>query len=115
MLLTIKKQLLPRKRLIVCSFYNKKTTKMSIIISNGDLIELIKKKKPESIEEVPVLDNVNGKANNNVDELVIDSEADKFLVLFVKILNEKHIKYHTRFRRRSRCNSGHVNKNCLQN
>ena len=45
MLLTIKKQLLPRKRLIVCSFYNKKATKMSIIISNGDLIELIKKKE----------------------------------------------------------------------
>ena len=43
MLLTIKKQLLPRKRLIVCSLYNKKATKMSIIISNGDLIELIKK------------------------------------------------------------------------
>ena len=37
------------------------------------------------------MDNVNGKANNNVDELVIDSEADKFLVLFEKIFNEKLI------------------------
>ena len=64
---------------------------MSIIISNGDLIEVIKKKKLESIEEVSVSDNVDGKANKNVDELVIDSEADKFLVLFEKIFNEKHI------------------------
>ena len=30
-------------------------------------------------------------ANNSVDELVIDSEADKFLVLFEKIFTEKHI------------------------
>ena len=56
MFLTIKEQLLPKKRL-----------------------------------EVPVSDNVDGKANNNVDELVIDSESDKFLVLFEKIFNEKHI------------------------
>ena len=44
-----------------------------------------------SIEEVPELDNVDGKANNGIDELVIDSETDKFLVLFEKIFNEKHI------------------------
>ena len=49
------------------------------------------KKKPDSIEEVPVSDNVDGMTNNSVDELVIDSEADKFLVLFEKIFTEKHI------------------------
>ena len=54
---------------------------MSIIISNGDLVEVIKKKKLESIEEVTELDNVDGKANNSVEKLVIDSEADKVLVL----------------------------------
>ena len=64
---------------------------MSIITSRGDLIEVIKKKKLESIEEVPESDNADGKANNNVEELVIDSEADKFFVLFGKIFNEKHI------------------------
>ena len=37
-----------------------------------------KKKKLESIEEVTELDNVDGKANNSVKKLVIDSEADKF-------------------------------------
>ena len=38
------------------------------------------------------MDNVDGKANNNVEELVIDSEADKFLALFEKISNEKYMK-----------------------
>ena len=37
------------------------------------------------------MDNVDGKPNNNVEELVIDSEADKFLVLFEKVFNETHI------------------------
>ena len=64
---------------------------MSIIISNGDLIEVIKRGKLESIEEVPELDNVDVKDNNNIEELVIDSEADKSLVLFEKIFNKKYI------------------------
>ena len=55
------------------------------------MIEVIRKKKLESIEEVPVSDNVDGKANNSVDELVIDSEADTILVLFEKIFNKKYI------------------------
>ena len=55
------------------------------------MIEVIRKKKLESIEEVPVSDNVDDKANNGVDELVIDSEADKFLVLFEQMFNKKHI------------------------
>ena len=37
------------------------------------------------------MDNVDGKPNNNVEELVIDPEADKFLVLFEKVFNETHI------------------------
>ena len=37
------------------------------------------------------MDNVDGKPNNNIEELVIDSEADKFLVLFEKVFNETHI------------------------
>ena len=38
------------------------------------------------------MDNVDGKANNNVEELVIDSEADKFIALLEKISNEKYMK-----------------------
>ena len=41
-----------------------------------------KKKKLESIEEVTESDNVDGKANNSVEKLVIDSEADKVVVLW---------------------------------
>ena len=50
-----------------------------------------KKKRLESIEEVPESDNVDGKANNSVEELVIDSEPGKFLVLLEKLFNEKQI------------------------
>ena len=39
---------------------------MPIIISNGDLIEVTKKKKLESIEEVLESDNADGNANSNV-------------------------------------------------
>ena len=43
------------------------------------------------MEEVPELDNVDGKANNSVEELVIDSETGKYLVLLEKLFNEKQI------------------------
>ena len=43
------------------------------------------------MEEVPESDNVDGKANNSVEELVIDSEPGKFLVLLEKLFNEKQI------------------------
>ena len=94
------------------------STTMSIIISNGDLIEVIKRERLESIEEVPESDNVDGKANNNVEELIIDSKADKFLVLFEKIFNEKHIQQQNITQEnitQKGCNSGHFNKNRSQN
>ena len=43
------------------------------------------------MEEVPESDNVDGKANNSVEELVIDSETGKYLVLLEKLFNEKQI------------------------
>ena len=58
---------------------NKNKNSIKVIKKIGN-----KKKKLESKEEVPVSDN-------NIDELVVDSEADRFLVLFEKIFNEKHI------------------------
>ena len=53
----------------------------SIISANDELATLIKKTKLETIEEVKYPDNVNGV---NVENFVIESEADKFLVLFEK-------------------------------
>ena len=60
----------------------------SIILTNDELAKLIKKKKLETIEEVNKPDNVDG---TNVESLVIESEDDKFLVLFEKVFEEKHI------------------------
>ena len=59
-----------------------------IILANDELDKLIKKTKLETIEEVKQLDNVDG---TNVENFVIESEADKFLVLFEKVFKEKHI------------------------
>ena len=56
----------------------------SIILANDELAKLIKKIKLETIEEVNQPDNVDG-AN-------VESEANKFLVLFEKVFEEKHIK-----------------------
>ena len=60
----------------------------SIILANDELAKLIKKTKLETIEEVNEPDNVDGA---NVEKSVIESEADKFLVLFKKVFEEKHI------------------------
>ena len=59
-----------------------------IILANDELDKLIKKTRLETIEEVKQLDNVDG---TNVENFVIESEADKFLVLFEKVFKEKHI------------------------
>ena len=60
----------------------------SIILTNNELAKLIKKKKLETIEEVNKPDNVD---STNVENFVIESEDDKFLVLFEKVFEEKHI------------------------
>ena len=61
----------------------------SIILANDELAKLIKKTKLETIEEVNQPDNVGGA---NVENFVIESKANKFLVLFEKVFEEKHIK-----------------------
>ena len=61
----------------------------SIILANDELAKLIKKTKLETIEEVNQPDNVDGV---NVENFVVESEANKFLVLFEKVFEEKHIK-----------------------
>ena len=50
------------------------------------------KKNRKHRRSTPEPDNVDGGAKSNIDELAIDSEANKFLVLFEKIFNKKHIK-----------------------
>ena len=61
----------------------------SVILANNELAKLIKKKKKlETIEEVNEPDNADGA---NVENFVIESEVNKFLVLFEKVFEEKHI------------------------
>ena len=60
----------------------------SIILANNELAKLIKKTKLETIEEVNEPDNADGA---NVENFVIESEVNKFLVLFEKVFEEKHI------------------------
>ena len=50
------------------------------------------KKNRKHRRSTPEPDNVDGGAKSNIDEPAIDSEANKFLVLFEKIFNKKHIK-----------------------
>ena len=66
-----------------------KTWKISsIILANDELAKLMKKTKSETIEEVNKPDDVDGA---NVKNFVAESEADKFVVLLEKVLEEKHI------------------------
>ena len=59
-------------------------------MANNELAKLIKKKKNEmeTIEEVNEPDNVD---SGSMENFVIESEANKFLVLFEKVFEEKHI------------------------
>ena len=66
-----------------------KTSKLSsIILANNELAKLIKKTKLETIEEVNEPDNIDGA---NTENFAIESEANKFLVLFEKVFKQKHI------------------------
>ena len=66
-----------------------KTSKLSsIILANNELAKLIKKTKLETIEEVNEPDNIDGA---NMENFAIESEANKFLVLFEKVFKQKHI------------------------
>ena len=60
----------------------------SIILPNNKLAKQIKKAKLETAEEANEPDNVDDADEEN---FVIESEADKFLVLFEKVFKEKHI------------------------
>ena len=59
-----------------------------IILAINQLAKLIKITKLEIVEEVNGPDNVEGA---NVENFVIVSGADKFLVLFEKVFKEKGI------------------------
>ena len=63
---------------------------MSIIISQGDLYEIVKKRKLETIEESEEPDQTDGKEiDESLNELIIENEAKKFIELFENTFSEE--------------------------
>ena len=54
------------------------------MITKGELFEIVKKRKLESIQK-----QTDGASSTEIDVLVIEAEAEKFLVLFEKIFVEE--------------------------
>ena len=55
----------------------KKMSDENIVITKGELFEIVKKRKLETIQE-----ETNGVSPTETDELIIEAEAEKFFVLF---------------------------------
>ena len=63
---------------------------MSIIISQGELYQIVKKRKLETIEESEEPDQTDGKEiDESLNELIIENEAQKFIELFEKTFSEE--------------------------
>ena len=59
----------------------------SVVIANGELYEIVKKRKLSTIQET---DEEDGKKiEEHVDNLIIENEAEKFLQLFEKTFCEE--------------------------
>ena len=63
---------------------------MSIIISQGELYEIVKKRKLETIEESKDPDQTDRKKiDESLNKLIIKNEAQKFIELFKKTFSEE--------------------------
>ena len=66
---------------------------MSIIISQGELCEIVKKRKLETIEKSEEPDQTDGKEiDESLNKLIIENEAQKFIELFEKIFQKRQKK-----------------------
>ena len=63
---------------------------MSIIISQGELYQIVKKRKLETIEESEEPDQTDGKEiDESLNKLIIENEAQKSIELFEKTFTEE--------------------------
>ena len=63
---------------------------MPIIIRKGELYEIVKKRKLETIEESEEPDQTDGKEiDESLNELIIENEAQKFIELIEKTYSEE--------------------------
>ena len=62
----------------------------SIIVSQGELCQIVKKRKLETIEESEEVDHTDGKEiDESLNELIIENEAQKFIELIEKTYSEE--------------------------
>ena len=60
------------------------------IVTKGELYEIVKKRKLSTIKESGETDQEDGRGiEENVDELIIENEAEKFIELFEKTFSEE--------------------------
>ena len=60
------------------------------IVTKGELYEIVKKRKLSTIEESGETDQEDGRGiEENVDELIIENEVEKFIELFEKTFSEE--------------------------
>ena len=75
------------KKKIFLFFHKKKlipyTAKMSVIVYDGEVYEIVKKRKLETIEESVEEDNIDG-GGDNIQDKIIESESESFLKLLEK-------------------------------
>ena len=70
----------------------------SFLVTQGELYEIVKKRKLEAIEEGQEPDQEDGKGiEENANELIIENKAKKFIVLFEKTFSEEteEIEFHS--------------------
>ena len=62
----------------------------SIIVSQGELCQIVKKRKLETIEESEEVDHTDGKEiDESLNELIIENKAQKFIELIEKTYSEE--------------------------
>ena len=62
----------------------------TFVVTKGELYEIVKKRKLSTIEEGGETDQEDGRGiEENVDELIIENEAEKFIELFEKTFSEE--------------------------
>ena len=62
----------------------------SFVVTQGELYEIVKKRKLETIEESEKPDQTDGKEiDESLNELIIQNEAEKFIELFEKTFSEE--------------------------
>ena len=65
----------------------------TFVVTKGELYEIVKKRQLSTIEEGGETDQEDGRGKEeNVDELIIENKAEKFIELFEKTFQKRHKK-----------------------